>query len=510
MSFFSNVWRLVRTGSTFERTGALSVAMEAMGAPPPLRVAAKALLWPFQWLGLKGDPALPPVVRAITALGPSYVKFGQILSTRPDVTGDELAGQLRILQDKLAPFPMDAARREVALELGCPVEEVFSEFSPPIAAASIAQVHRARVRDSGREVAVKIRRPDIAKAFKRDIDAFYFVAGFIEFFVPATRRLKPKQVVAHFDSVVQGELDFRMEAAAAAEYGALVADDEGFSVPAVLWDLSASRVMTTEWMGGTNMGDIDALKARGIDLPDMAKRIIQTFLNHALRDGFFHGDMHQGNLKVGPTGDLVAFDFGIMGRIDAYTRKVYAEILIGFLRKDYRRVAEVHFEAGYVPADKDVDAFAQALRSVAEPIFGQDASRISMARLLGHLFDVTERFGMETRTELLLLQRTMVVVEGVSRSLDPTMNMWTVSKPVVEGYIRDNIGPRAVARDLAETVRILSRFGPLLPRMAEDALIRANATPVPEPHTRSVPGWIWALVGAVLGALIAAGLDRLG
>ncbi|MEL6678523.1 MAG: 2-polyprenylphenol 6-hydroxylase [Pseudomonadota bacterium] len=509
MSFFSNVWRLARTGSTFERTGALSVAMEAMGAPQPLRVAAKVLLWPFQWLGLKGDPALPPVVRAITALGPSYVKFGQILSTRPDVAGDELAGQLRILQDKLAPFPMDAARREVALELGRPVEQIFSEFSPPIAAASIAQVHRARVAETGREVAVKIRRPDIAKAFKRDIDAFYFVARIIEFFVPATRRLKPIQVVEHFDGVVQGELDFRMEAAAAAEFAALSANDKGFTVPEVLWDLSASRVMTTEWMGGTNMGDVEVLQERGIDLPDMAQRIIQTFLNHALRDGFFHADMHQGNLKVGPNGDLVALDFGIMGRIDAYTRKVYAEILIGFLRKDYRRVAEVHFEAGYVPADKDVDAFAQALRSVAEPIFGQDASRISMARLLGHLFDVTERFGMETRTELLLLQRTMVVVEGVARSLDPTMNMWTVSQPVVERYIRDNLGPRAVARDLAETVRVLSRFGPLLPRMAEEALIRANASPPPPPPDRSMPGWGWLVIGVAIGILVMVGVDWL-
>ena len=235
----------------------------------------------------------------------------------------------------------------------------------------------------------------------------------------------------------------------------------------------------------------------------LSERIIQTFLTHALRDGYFHADMHQGNLKLGPDGALVTLDFGIMGRIDAYTRKVYAEILIGFLRRDYHRVAEVHFEAGYVPRDRDTEAFAQALRSVGEPIFGQDATRISMARLLAHLFEVTERFGMQTRTELILLQRTMVVVEGVGRSLNPAMNMWETARPVVTDYIRANLGPAAVARDLAATVRVLSRFGPRLPQLAEAALIRAN-TPPPPAERRALPAWAYALGGAVLGAALVA------
>ena len=471
-----NLWRLIRTGATFERTGAMRLVLEAMEAPPALRVAARVLGWPFQWLGYQGDPAQPPILRALTALGPAYIKFGQLLSTRPDVVGHDLASQLTVLQDKLPPFPLNEARAAIARELGQPVDTLFSDFSEPIAAASLAQVHRATMRTTGQDVAVKVLRPGIERAFLRDVDAFYFAARMIETLAPFTRRLRPRAVIEHFEGVVLGELDLRMEAAAAAEFRANTERDSDFRVPAVVWPATGRRVMTLEWAAGINMGDVAALKASGTDLVRLAERIIQSFLRHALRDGYFHADMHQGNLKLGPDGAIVALDFGIMGRIDAYTRRVYAEILIGFLRKDFARVAEVHFEAGYVPPDRNMEAFAQALRSVGEPIFGQDATRISMARLLAHLFEVTERFGMQTRTELILLQRTMVVVEGVARSLDPSMNMWETSRPVVTDYIARNLGPAAVARDLAATVRVLSRFGPRLPAMAEAALIRSFAS----------------------------------
>ncbi len=497
-----NLWRLIRTGATFERTGAMREVLEAFDAPPALRVAARVLGWPFQWLGLEGDPTQPPILRAITALGPAYIKFGQLLSTRPDVVGPELANELRVLQDKLPAFPIAEARAAVAHEFGRPVEEVFAEFDPPVAAASLAQVHRAVLRDTGQVVAVKVLRPGIERAFLRDVDAFHLAASLIEILAPFARRLRPRAVINHFEGVVQGELDLRMEASAAAEFAANSARDTGFRVPAVIWPASGRRVLTLEWVSGVNLGDVPALEARGTDLVALSERVIQTFLTHALRDGFFHGDMHQGNLKLGPDGALVALDFGIMGRIDAYTRRVYAEILIGFLHRDYQRVAEVHFEAGYVPREQDTDAFAQALRSVGEPIFGQDATRISMARLLAHLFEVTERFGMQTRTELILLQRTMVVVEGVARSLNPAMNMWETSRPVVTDYIRSNLGPAAVARDLATTVRILSRLGPRLPQMAEAALIRANAGPPPPP--RKLPGWVYGLGGALVGAALVA------
>jgi ubiquinone biosynthesis protein len=507
-----NIWRLIRTGATLERTGAMRVLLDAFDAPPALRLVARALGLPFAWLGYAGDPALPPATRALQALGPAYIKFGQILSTRPDVVGDEVAMQLRVLQDSLPPFPTDVAKATVAEELERPVAEMFSSFSDPVAAASIAQVHRARLADTGEEVAVKVLRPGIERAFRRDIDAFYFAARMIELLSPASRRLRPLDVIRHFEGVVLGELDLRMETAGAAEFLANTKGDEGFRVPRVHWALSGRRVMTLEWANGTPAGDVAALEAAGHDLKDLGNRVLRMFLLHALRDGYFHADMHQGNLKVAPNGDLIALDFGIMGRLDDYTRRVYAEILFGFIRKNYRRVAEVHFEAGYVPPDRDVDEFARALRSVGEPIFGMDASRISMGRLLAYLFEVTERFGMETRTELILLQRTMVVVEGVARSFDPNINIWKVAQPVVEDYIAQNIGPKAVLRDLARTAQVLARFGPKLPQLAEAALMRESARaappPPPAPPSRLLPV-LWSVGGAAVGALAVAAASLL-
>jgi ubiquinone biosynthesis protein len=305
-----------------------------------------------------------------------------------------------------------------------------------------------------------------------------------------------------------GELDLRLESASAAEYGATTANDARFGVPKVHWELSGRRVMTLDWVEGISANDLPAIAAAGHDLAELGERVLQLFLKQALRDGYFHADMHQGNLKITANGDLIALDFGIMGRIDEYTRRVYAEIVFGFIRKDYRRVAEVHFEAGYVPPDRDIDEFMQALRAVGEPIFGMDASRISMGRLLAYLFEVTERFGMETRTELILLQRTMVVVEGVARSLNPRINIWDVARPVVEDYVAKNVGPRAVARDLARTGRVLARFGPRLPGLVERALLEQTAAPRPVPRAdwRGRAGWI--AVGA-LGAVAVGGLLEL-
>ncbi len=493
-----NILRLIRTGATFERTGAMREVLAAMDAPPSLRVAARILGWPFKWLGYKGDPSLSPAPRALTALGPAYIKFGQILSTRPDVVGAELAEELRVLQDKLPPFSTELAKKTIEAELGQSVEQIFSDFSQPVAAASIAQVHKAHLAETGEAVAVKVLRPRIEQAFRRDIDAFYFAARMIEALSPGSRRLKPMDVVAHFEGVVMGELDLRLETAGAAEFQANTARDEGFHVPEARWDLSSRRVMTLDWADGIPLGDLEAIDRAGHDRVRLAEKVLTTFLSHALRDGYFHADMHQGNLQVAENGDLVALDFGIMGRIDEYTRRVYAEILIGFIRKDYHRVAEVHFEAGYVPRDRDVDEFARALRAVGEPIFGMDASKISMGRLLTYLFEVTERFGMETRTELILLQRTMVVVEGVSRSLDPHINIWSVARPVVETYIKESVGPAAILRDLARTVQVLSRFGPKLPQIAEEFLIR-QSQPQEAPDK---PNWIGRVGVPVLIGLI--------
>ncbi len=499
-----HIWRLIRTGATLERAGAMAVVLNAMEAGPLVRAVARAIGWPLKWLGYKGDPSLPPASRALTALGPAYIKFGQILSTRPDVVGVEMANELRVLQDQLPPFSKEVAMAEVERELGVKIDEVFTDFSEPVAAASIAQVHKAILADSGQTVAVKILRPNVERAFKRDVDAYYFAAKLIEFLSPASRRLRPLEVVEHFDSVVKGELDLRLESASASEFAHNTQNDSGFVIPKIKWELSSRRVMTMDWMEGISIGDNAALDAYGHDRSALSARVMQMFLNQALRDGLFHGDMHQGNLKVASNGDIVAYDFGIMGHIDEYTRRVYAEILFGFINRDYRRVAEVHFEAGYVPADQNVDEFARALRAVGEPIFGMEASRISMGGLLAYLFEVTERFGMETRTELILLQRTMVVVEGVSRSLDANFNMWEVSRPVIEAYIKDSIGPKALLSDLKKTAAVLARFGPRLPQLAEAALIRQSEQPTQASQSSSVLaplGWI-ALGAAIAGTVM--------
>ncbi|MGB5836401.1 MAG: 2-polyprenylphenol 6-hydroxylase [Albidovulum sp.] len=495
-----NIWRLIRTGATFERTGAMKVALEALDLPPRIRLAARIFGWPFKWLGYRGDPLQPPVTRALTALGPAYIKFGQVLSTRPDVVGEDLANQLRVLQDKLPPFSTTIAKNTVAEELGAPVDTLFGDFSEPVAAASIAQVHRARLLETGDDVAIKVLRPGIERAFRRDIDAFHFAAGLIEFLSPASRRLRPSDVISHFEGVVMGELDLRLESSAASEFAANTEKDAGFQVPKPFWNMSSRRVMTLGWAEGIPMGDVDAIRAAGHDCVALSERVLQLFLSHALRDGYFHADMHQGNLKIAANGDIIAYDFGIMGSIDEYTRRVYAEILMGFIRKDYRRVAEVHFEAGYVPRDRDIDEFARALRAVGEPIFGMDAKHISMARLLSYLFEVTERFGMETRTELILLQRTMVVVEGVARSLNSNMNIWQVARPVVEQYIKENIGPQALLRDLVRTARVLGRFGPRLPQLAEALLSRQADVPTPVPQRFPFTKLALVAVGAGLAA----------
>lgn len=326
------------------------------------------------------------------------------------------------------------------------------------------------------------------------------IARIMEWAAPQAKRLRPRAVVDHFEGVVAAEMDLRLEASAASEFADNVKDDEGFRVPDIIWPLSARRVMTAGWVEGVPIGEPEALAAAGHDLVGLAERVIQIFLLQALRDGFWHADMHQGNLKIAPNGDILALDFGIMGRIDRVTRRYYAEILLGFLKRDYHRVAEVHFEAGYVPADRDVDQFAQALRAIGEPIFGQDASRISMARLLSHLFEVTERFGMETQTQLILLQRSMVVVEGVARSLDPNANIWSAAGPVVELWMRDNLGPKAVLRDARMTLTTLSRIAPRLPELAE-RLVRLSETTEPVP-TKPNKGraLVWLALGAIAGA----------
>ncbi len=402
------------------------------------------------------NPKDARLAAAFSRLGPSWIKLGQFLATRRDLVGDEIAGDLSQLQDRLPPFPDTVARKAIETALGRPVDAVFGEFGPPVAAASIAQVHRARA--DGRDVAVKVLRPGVERRFQRDLETFFFAARTIERVDPKARRLRPLDTVETLARSVAIEMDLRMEAAAISEIAENTADDPGFRVPKVDWTRSAKRVLTLEWIDGVPIADREALEEAGHDLKRLGALVMQSFLRHALRDGFFHADMHPGNLFIDEDGNLVAVDFGIMGRLGPKERRFLAEILWGFIRRDYRRTAEVHFEAGYVPHVHSVDDFAQALRAIGEPLRDRTAAEISMARLLTQLFEVTELFDMRTRPELLLLQKTMVVVEGVARNLDPELDMWTTSEPVVGEWIRRNLGPEGALHSAAEGASNLGRL----------------------------------------------------
>jgi ubiquinone biosynthesis protein len=463
MGFFGHVFRLARVGWVMARHDAL---------PPPDDTAALPLA---ARLGLRlsrlvagqshGNGRLSG---ALAELGPSYVKLGQFLATRPDMVGPARAEELRKLQDRLPPFDMATARQMVRLNLGRDVDEIFSRFDPPVAAASIAQVHRATTR-GGRDVAVKILRPQIEQRFARDLSDFFFAARMIERVSAPARRLRPVDATETLAQSVKLEMDLRMEAAAIKEMAANIADDPGFRVPKVEWPLTARQVLTTDWIEGTPLSDMAALEARGLDLNRLADTVIQSFLRHAIRDGFFHADMHQGNLFADPLGNLVAVDFGIMGRLTPKERLFLAEILYGFIRRDYARVAQVHFDAGYVPAHQDPAVFAQALRAIGEPIMDRPAHEISMARLLTQLFEVTGQFDMATQPQLLLLQKTMVVVEGVARRLNPQFNMWNSSEPVLREWIEKKLGPLGQIEGAAVGAASLGRLFTTLPEMLVEA-----------------------------------------
>ncbi len=465
------LFRLAGAGFVLAREGVFAL-VDFDGLPAGPRAAVR-LARVFERRSLSAGDRAERLTAALNRLGPPYVKFGQFLATRPDIVGATAADALGSLRDEIAPFPEAAARAMIESALGKPVDELFAAFSPPVAAASIAQVHKAAVADgdgSGRRaVAVKVLRPGIRRRFRRDLDTFYAGARLIERIDPAARRLRPVAVVDTLARSVAIEMDLRLEAAALSEMAELTAGDQGYRVPRVEWERTARDVLTLEWVDGIKLSDLAALRAAGHDLPALARRLMQTFLRQALRDGFFHADMHQGNFFVDDAGTIVAVDFGIMGRLSRTERRFLAEILYGFIRRDYRRVAEVHFEAGYVPDQHTVDDFAQALRAIGEPIHGHKASDISMARLLALLFEVTEMFDMQTRPELLLVQKTMVVVEGVARSLDPDFDMWSTSEPVLADWVARYLGPAGQLELAAEGVSALGRLAGELPRLAERA-----------------------------------------
>ncbi len=409
------------------------------------------------------------LAKAVARLGPSYVKLGQFMATRPDVVGNDIALDLALLQDKMQTFPKAEALAAIESSLGRTAGDLYTSFGEAVAAASIAQVHPAEVAgaNGGTTVAVKIIRPGVRRRFAHDLESFFLAARLQERYIPSSRRLQPVAVTETLAQTTRIEMDLRLEAAALSELGENTKHDPGFRVPTVDWERTGRDVLTMEWIDGIKMNDVAALADAGHDLEAIAANLIQSFLRHTLRDGFFHADMHPGNLFVEADGTIVAVDLGIAGRLGKKERRFLAEILYGFITRDYLRVAEVHFEAGYVPMKHDVAAFAQAIRAIGEPIHGQPAETISMAKLLTLLFEVTELFDMQTRPELILLQKTMVVVEGVARTLDPAFNMWKTSEPVVGGWIRDNLGPRGILSDAREGVGALMHLARQAPEFAQ-------------------------------------------
>ena len=430
------------------------------------------------------------LARSLEGMGPVAIKLGQLLSTRADIFGAEFAQDLARLKDRLDPFPTEVARREIAASLGRPVEALFADLGPPVAAASLAQAHEGRLHD-GRRVAVKVLRPGIERRVEADARVMGLAAGLAERFAPDAKRLEPHTLAASVIESVRRELDLRLEAAGADELRAIMALDGYMSAPAVVWEGVGRRVLTLEWARGTPLSDAASLEAPGIDRQALATGLIRAFLAQALDHGVFHADLHEGNLFVSAPDRIEAVDFGIVGRLGPEERRYLAEILWGFLQRDYERVARVHFEAGYVPARHAVGDFAQALRAVGEPIFGRTARDVPMSRVLIQLFEITGQFDMHLRPELVLLQKTMMTAEGVARSIWPDLDIWTAADPVVRRWMTRELSPAARLNRLGEQARrVLSRLSAL----AE--------TPPPAPAPAR-PGSSAAMLLAT-GALVAA------
>ena len=408
---------------------------------------------------------------SLESMGTTFIKLGQFLATRPDIIGEELSKKLENLQDKLPPFSLKEAKKIIRDDLGEDTFNSIINLSDPVAAASIAQVHKAQINDNGtiKDVAIKILRPNIKKIFNEEIDAIMLFAFLVESFLKKTKRLKLIEVVFLLKEITNLEMDLRFEAAAANEYAENTKNDVGFRVPQIYWNFTSENVMTLDWVEGVSIRETEELKKRNLSTEKIAESIIQNFLRHAVRDGFFHADMHQGNIFIDNNGHIVPIDFGIMGRLDKMSKRFLAEILFGFIQRDYRKVAEVHLLAGLVPKEVPIDDLSQALRSIGEPIFGQSVKDISGGKLLKQLFDVTEKFNMQTQPQLLMLQKTMVVVEGVARKLNPNTNIWTTSKPVLENWLKETKDPlKTINETLQSTSEVIKRL-PDLPEIMDKA-----------------------------------------
>ncbi len=473
----THIWRLLKWGRTLARHGALRGIEGDANTPLPVKRLARLARFGTS------QPQVPDYASAFQEIGPAAIKLGQTLATRPDLVGEEAAHNLLSLQDALPPIPFAEIEQAIAASFGRPASELFAEIDPePVGSASIAQVHRG-VTSDGREVAIKVLRPGIRERFARDIETYEWAAAHLEQLGAEARRLRPALTIANFRRWTNRELDLRREAASASELADGVRAIAGYEVPEIDWDRTNSRVLTVAWVDGIKISKVEELRAAGHDLPELASRLVLAFLTQAISAGFFHADMHQGNLFVKADGTIVAIDFGIMGRIDRRARQWLAEILYGLTTGNYRRVAEIHFEAQYVPGHHSVDEFATALRAVGEPMRGKPVSELSVGQMLDGLFAITRDFDMQTQPHLLLLQKTMVMVEGIATQLHPGINMWDVSAPYVKSWIRDEAGPGKRAggplargwRDAAADPRAGAAPGGTLPAQGRRARTAAAA-----------------------------------
>ncbi len=445
------------------------------------------------------------LVEAFQSLGPSFIKIGQAMATRPDIVGPEMALDLMRLQDKVPAFPGEEAVRIIEEELGAPLSALFKEFDQePVAAASIAQVHFATTTE-GRPVAVKVLRPGIEKAFARDLESFLWLARIMERFSAKARRLKPTSVVETISETIALELDLRYEAAAASELKGNSTGNADYTVPDVDWDLTCRRILCTSLVDGIPFSRKDDIAKAGYSAKALAEGLIHSFLTQALNFGFFHADLHQGNLFACEDNKITAIDFGIMGRIDKKTRRCLAEILYGFITEDYALIARAHFDIGYVPNDQSLEKFTQAIRAIGAPIAGKPVAEISVGKLLAQLFETTETFNMQTQPQLILLQKTMVTVEGVALDLYPEINMWEASRPIIEKWMLDNLGPKAKIRDFTEkALDSLNRIPKILDDLEGLAhTARAAAKMSQNNQQRNILKlFLYGLMGGIIGSLV--------
>ena len=470
---FSKLITLFQLGRKVAKSDILNITSKFQEPPLLIKILFKILSFSFspQNLDRINKDEGERLSNSLESMGTTFIKLGQFLATRPDIIGEELSKKLENLQDKLPPFPLIQAKEIIKNDLGNDTYNSIINLSESVAAASIAQVHKAQIDDNGtiKDVAIKILRPDIKKIFNEEIDAMMLFAFLVESFVKKSKRLKLVEVVFLLKEITNLEMDLRFEAAAANEYAENTKNDVGFRVPEIYWNFTSENVMTLDWVDGVSIRETEELKRRNLNTRKIAEDIIQNFLRHAVRDGFFHADMHQGNIFIDNNGHIVPIDFGIMGRLDKMSKRFLAEILFGFIQRDYRKVAEVHLVAGLVPKEVSIDDLSQALRSIGEPIFGQAVKDISGGKLLKQLFDVTEKFNMQTQPQLLMLQKTMVVVEGVARKLNPNTNIWTTSKPVLESWLKETKNPMTnINETLQNTSEVIKRL-PEFPEIMDKA-----------------------------------------